>query len=604
MENRVATRWMLRLVIFAAAWCLLSTSAQAGDDPPAPQSALVKLLKSGRVPAERQSTIIEMIGKRGTSADLGFLYDRALAAAGSGFPGALRVKALDALAEAALARKLRPSGELARLISLFQAGSPPTDVATQTAAIRLAGAWKLEAAADLLGALGQAPATQEPVRAAALEALAEIGGRAGKSQITALSAADKPPATRALAIAALARLDLAAAAARAADFLPHAAAGSASLTPLLAAFLHRQGGSEALAAALKKQPPPPDAAKLALRAVYALGQGDGALVADLTRAAGLSADLQPLSPEALAKLVAEVNAHGDPARGEAIFRRSDLNCMSCHAVSKAGGDVGPDLSAVGQSSPPDYIINSILIPDQSIKEQYHTQVVLTDDGQVFQGIVTDKDTQRVVLKEATGGLRVVPVESIADQKPGGSLMPKGLVNLMTRAEFVDLVRFLSELGKPGAYAIRSTPSIQRWRVLKATSEALRAGVPDSEAFRSEILRAAADRWSSAYGKVAGALPLRELTALAGGSPFYLQGEIDVTTAGIVRLELDSPAGVRWWVDDQPTPAGAPTVSPTLAPGRHLVTLRVDAPARPSQEIRLDVQKPAGSPAQFTVIGGR
>ena len=33
-------------------------------------------------------------------------------------------------------------------------------------------------------------------------------------------------------------------------------------------------------------------------------------------------------------------------------------------------------------------------------------------------------------------------------------MPKGLANLMTRAEFLDLVRFLSELGKPGPYAIR------------------------------------------------------------------------------------------------------------------------------------------------------
>ena len=132
--------------------------------------------------------------------------------------------------------------------------------------------------------------------------------------------------------------------------------------------------------------------------------------------------------------------------------------MSCHSLSKAGGDVGPDLSSIGQTSPPDYIINSILNPDQSIKEQYHTLVVLTSDGQVFQGIVTDKDDQRIVLKEATGATRAVPVASIEDQKPGGSLMPKGLANLMTRAEFVDLVRFLSELGKPGPYADPHDPS--------------------------------------------------------------------------------------------------------------------------------------------------
>ena len=116
-----------------------------------------------------------------------------------------------------------------------------------------------------------------------------------------------------------------------------------------------------------------------------------------------------MTPAELTALVAEVAAKGDPARGEEVFRRSDLNCMSCHSVTKAGGDVGPDLSAVGQISPPDYIINSILNPDQSIKEQYNTLVVQTVDGQVFQGIVTDKDEQRVVLKDATGATRVVPV---------------------------------------------------------------------------------------------------------------------------------------------------------------------------------------------------
>ena len=31
---------------------------------------------------------------------------------------------------------------------------------------------------------------------------------------------------------------------------------------------------------------------------------------------------------------------------------------------------------------------------------------------------------------------------------------------------LDLARFVSELGKPGPYAIRSTPTIQRWQVLE------------------------------------------------------------------------------------------------------------------------------------------
>src|SRR5262249_8228312 len=153
---------------------------------------------------------------------------------------------------------------------------------------------------------------------------------------------------------------------------------------------------------------------------YSHSQADPALVAALGKAAGISTDVKPLAPAELSALVAEVVAKGDPERGEAVFRRKDFNCMTCHSVAKAGGEIGPDLSAVGQTSPPDYIINSILMPDQSIKEQYHTLVVLTVDGQVYQGIVVDKDNQRVVLKDSTGALRNVPVESIEDQKEGGS----------------------------------------------------------------------------------------------------------------------------------------------------------------------------------------
>jgi putative heme-binding domain-containing protein len=562
---------------------------------------MVKLLRSGRVPLERQGTIIEMIGRRGSSHDLAFLYERSLSP--GGFVGALRVKALEALADAARARRLAPEAGRDKLIPLLELTSPTAELAMQISVARLAGLWKLEASALALGKIGRSPAAPEPLRAAAIESLAEIGGHAGQAQITALAASDKPPATRLLAIASLAKLDLSAAAARAAELLPSAATEGRDLTPLLAAFLHRQGGDDALAAALGKQPPPSDAAKLALRAVYALGHGESALVTVLSRAAGISTDVKALSPDALAKLVSEVITVGNPARGEAVFRRPDLNCMSCHALSKAGGDVGPDLSAIGQSSPPDYIINSIFLPDQAIKEQYHTRVILTDDGQVFQGIVTDKDNQRVVLKEATGALRIVPVESIADQKPGGSLMPKGLVNLMTRVEFVDLVRFLSELGKPGPYAIRATSSIQRWRVLKAVPRALQSGFPDVAVFKTEVLQADPDRWSTSYGKVAGALPLADLSALSGGSTLYLKGEVEVTSDGAVRFTLDSAAGVRLWLDDQAAPENAATFSTSLQNGRHFVTLRVDTRTRKSEEVRLDVDKPPGSHAEFNVVGG-
>ena len=577
----------------------LAPSARA-DDPP-PDSPLVKLMKSGRVPDARQGAIVEMIGKRGTAGDLEFLFQKVLAS--DGFSAPLKLKALDALAEAAANRSMRPAKDLGKLVSLIQPAGPGSDQALEKPAVRLAGLWKLEAAAEAIRALAVSPTADDVLRGEALEALASIGGRAGRSQIEALTAPAIPPATRIMAVASLARLDVDAAAARAAEIISSQPAPGRDLTPLLAAFLNRQGGADVLASALARHAPPADSAKLALRAVYALGRADPALVAMLSRAAGLSTQTKPLTPTELNQLVTEVAAKGDPARGELIFRRADLNCMSCHSLSKAGGEVGPDLSAIGQTSPADYVIHAILDPDQSIKEQYHTLVVQTSDGEVFQGIVTDKDDQRIVLKEAAGTTRVVPVASIEDQKPGGSLMPKGLANLMTHAEFVDLVRFLSELGKPGPYAISTVPTIQRWRVLKPVAETLAASIPDKDSFRDQVLKAEPSRWTTAYAKLAGSLPLDEVTTQTGGQVVYLQGEINVSNAGPIRVQTDSPEGVRFWIDDEPAPADASAAVSTLAAGRHSVTLRVDTKARAAHEIKVEVTKPSGSPAEFTVVGG-
>ena len=125
-----------------------------------------------------------------------------------------------------------------------QAASSPSDLALEKPAVRLAGLWKLEAAADALRRLAVSPSVDDVLRAEALDALAAIGGQVGRSRIEVLAGRDQPMGTRILAVAALAKLDLEAAAVRAAEILAQPAALGRDLTPLLAAFLNRQGGAE------------------------------------------------------------------------------------------------------------------------------------------------------------------------------------------------------------------------------------------------------------------------------------------------------------------------------------------------------------------------
>ncbi len=583
-------------IVASFAFAAAAVECPAQDSPAA---AMMRLLKSGRVPEDRIPTLLELVGSRGNAADLDFIYQQCVSP--EGYRGAVRLKALDVLAAAAENRNVQPDENLEQLRKLILPEmDSPVDAKTRLAAIYLAGVWKVDALSDSLSELasGDDPRLQQ----ASVNALVAIGSQASRQALVKMTAASQPLPVRYRGTAALAMLDPRGAGPLAAELLSQEPK-DVDPASLIDAFLNHQGGSNTLAAALADRKLSPETAKLALRHMYAVGRSDGQLAKILGDAAGIGEEPPPPTEEEIKQIVAEVLATGDPARGEAIFRRDDLSCMKCHAVSKAGGDVGPDLSPVGSSSPPDYLVKSILLPDEAVKEAYLTHIVVTDEGKIYQGIITDRNNERILLKEANGEQRSIPVASIDDMVEGRSLMPKGLTRFLTRAELVDLVRFLSELGKPGPYAIRTRATVQRWRVLAPHDDSLTAGVPNSETFSEQVLALDASAWHPAYAKVAGWLPLEEIVRRFKSKVLYLRGDLNVTMSGkvAVRIEFDAPYTV--WVDDEPF-AGDSEFSVELERGLHAITLRVDVGEDEAPELRVTFSKPPGSTAEFTVVDGR
>lgn len=572
-----------------------------------PESAMVRMLRSGRVPSDRQGTLITLIGRQGSATDIGFLLE--LATDPELATEATQRLALDAMTEAARTRRIAPEGDRSRITALISGETAPDNPEARLSAIRLAGAWKVESSSEVLAALASDADQPRIVREAALSALADIGGEQSHRAIESLASADQPIDVRMRAIAALVGLDLDLAAERAVEALAEVGGGAdlGAVAPLLSAFLDRQAGPDRLAAEIRENNLATDPAKVALRFLYSVGRTDPALVAALSEAAGIAADPEPMSDAEMQAMITDVLDHGDPARGETIFRREDVNCTKCHALAGAGGDVGPDLSAMGASSPPDYLIRSIIYPEEAVKEEYAVKTVLTIDGQIFQGVIKESGAERLVLREATGVDRVIPVDDIEDEKVGGSLMPVGLVNFLTRDEFVDLVAFLAELGKPGPYAIRSTPTIQRWGVLPLPesndpdteeSSAVVSGLPLS------IASVDPSEWRSAYGKVDGNLPLDEVAAMAESTSFALLGEVEVNRAGALAFSVEDPEGLMIWLNGEPVEVEeVGSFSADLAPGRHALIVRVDAAARSSKGIRIEITRSPGSRAEFTVVGG-
>ncbi len=562
---------------------------------------LVDMLRAGKLPRDREEEILALIADTGGPEELGRLFDTALAVKPADRDHQRHL--LSALERAARQGKARPAGDLQRLSTLLAA----TDDGLRAVAIRLAGLWKVESLWPRVLEQAQAADGSAAVRQAAIEALAFFGGPAGKHALEQLAGKEQSMKVRALAIVNLAAVDTEAAA-RQAAMLFQAGPDATVTTEVFQALLQRRNGADILARALAQQKIPADVAKIGVRVVRASGRQAPALVNVLTRAGAATPGPRILTPAAMRQLVAEVNQKGDPARGEAIFRRKDLTCLKCHAIAGAGGQVGPDLASIGASAPVDYLIESILEPSKAIKEGYHTLVVSTKEGKILTGIKVRETKTDLILRDAEDREIAVPLKSIDETANGRSLMPEGLADLLTHAELVDLVRFLSELGKVGPYAVGKAPLVRRWQVLEPTRPAYeqvtRVG------FGAVAATNPALTWSPAYSQVAGALPLEAIPAFKLKKGFseqiatagFVRFQVEVSTGGRFKLLLNSAGGLTAWVDGVPAGVREAMIL-DLKPGLHTITVAVDL-AKRRDSLRCVLEDVPGSPARGRVVGGK
>jgi putative heme-binding domain-containing protein len=558
-------------------------------------SSLLHMLRQGKVAPERRPVLLETVCRHGGPEELRHVWEEA--ARPGTYPPALRRRVLDWLAEAARTRRIRPAALPADVGRLLDDASH--DAALLPGAVRLAVAWKVKEAAAPLEKIARDGNVKLDARIAAMDGLATLDGSASRKTLQELAGPPSPVAVRFHAAAALARVDLEAAARAAAAALA-ASAEADDPAVVVDAFLVRKGGPDRLAAALGRQKMAADAAKRVLRAMYLAGRNDAPLSDVVGRLAGVDAAPKPPTPHEVRKIAAEVLARGDAARGEQVFRRADLGCIKCHAINKAGGHIGPDLGPIGGSSPLDYIITSVLDPNASIKEEYLTKVISTTAGQVYTGIVARRGKNEVVLKDATGKLIAIPTAEIDEEAKGKSLMPEGITRILTHAELLDLLRFVSELGKPGPFAIPAQATVQRWRRLREVPPSLAEGVPNRDVLRDTVLRAGPEAWDAVYSRVNGTLPLNEDHKLKPGEVVYLQGDVQVVQGGPVEVRVQVTAPAVFWVDEEPFEKQDRAVL-TLSPGRHRITVRVAPGNTPAPRLRVELRRPADSHAHFDVV---
>jgi hypothetical protein len=154
-------------------------------------------------------------------------------------------------------------------------------------------------------------------------------------------------------------------------------------------------------------------------------------------------------------------------------------------------------------------------------------------------------------------------------------MPEGLMDSLTKSELVDLLRFLSALGREPEYTVSTEPLVRALEMLVYSDEA------NHKLNRTSTDTASTDdpdmKWRLLTSKVNGNVPLDELDRFRQHRETpptsFLRFTIEMPSDGVAKIELPSE-GIEAWVDSKPTPVWD-LATQKLSKGTHRVVLGID-----------------------------
>lgn len=125
-------------------------------------------------------------------------------------------------------------------------------------------------------------------------------------------------------------------------------------------------------------------------------------------------------------------------------------CNQCHVVAGHGINLGPDLTDVAKRFQGTKLLQQILEPSSEINKKYKNHQFVMNSGKVVSGVIVGESPEefKVVTNLLNPNAFVrVKRKDIDEQIPSAvSAMPAGLVNVLTKAEILDLVSFLQTGG--------------------------------------------------------------------------------------------------------------------------------------------------------------
>jgi putative heme-binding domain-containing protein len=157
--------------------------------------------------------------------------------------------------------------------------------------------------------------------------------------------------------------------------------------------------------------------------------------------------------EELAPAVAQMEKEGGRSfnNGKQMFHVA--TCVACHKMNGAGNEFGPDLTKLEPDrQKPAEVLHDIVEPSFRINEKYQTWLFELKSGKQHTGIILEEKDGKVKIIEnpLVKAEPVVLDESNIDErkKSSTSMMPKGLLDKLTREEILDLIAYVVAGGDP------------------------------------------------------------------------------------------------------------------------------------------------------------
>jgi putative heme-binding domain-containing protein len=135
--------------------------------------------------------------------------------------------------------------------------------------------------------------------------------------------------------------------------------------------------------------------------------------------------------------------------GKELFKVA--SCISCHKLGEQGQVFGPDLAKLDiKKHTTLHVLKSLIEPSKEIDDKFRSQTFLLDSGKVITGMIvkeTDDAIHVVIDPLAKGKPTIIARNEIDVQKKSDvSLMPKGLLDKLSREEILDLIAYVMARG--------------------------------------------------------------------------------------------------------------------------------------------------------------